>query len=99
MPFIANTFGSEAYISRLKMYVVKECAVERPQVHLCCRSISGSATDKLKELGAKNIILYVTHCESTILEGEVLTCGLIDKVYTTNSLFAGEHEKIKVISL
>ena len=54
---------------------------------------------KLKELGAKNIILYVTHCENTILEGEVLTCGLIDKVYTTNSLFTGEHEKIKVISL
>lgn len=54
---------------------------------------------KLKELGAKNIILYVTHCESTILEGEVLTCGLIDKVYTTNSLFAGEHEKIKVMPL
>lgn len=54
---------------------------------------------KLKELGAKNIILYVTHCEDTILEGEVLTCGLIDKVYTTNSLFTKEHEKIKVMSI
>ena len=27
---------------------------------------------KLKELGAKNIYLYVTHCENTIFEGEVL---------------------------
>ena len=54
---------------------------------------------KLKELGAKNIILYVTHCENTILEGEILTCGLIDKIYTTNSLFTKEHEKITVLSL
>ena len=27
---------------------------------------------KLKELGAKNIFLYITHCENTILDGEVL---------------------------
>lgn len=54
---------------------------------------------KLKELGAKNIILYITHCENTILEGEVLTCGLIDKVYTTNSLFTKEHELIEVLGL
>lgn len=52
---------------------------------------------KLKELGAKHIVLYVTHCEDTILEGEVLPCGLIDKVYTTNSLFSKEHEKIEII--
>lgn len=51
---------------------------------------------KLKELGAKNIILYVTHCENTILDGEVLTCGLIDKVYTTNSLLTERHKKIIV---
>lgn len=54
---------------------------------------------KLKELGAKNILLYVTHCENTILKGEVLTCGLIDRVFTTNSLFTGEHEKIEVLEL
>lgn len=54
---------------------------------------------KLKELGAKNIILYITHCENTILDGEVLTCGLIDEVYTTNSLFTEEHEMIEVLGL
>lgn len=54
---------------------------------------------KLKELGAKHIFLYVTHCEDTILDGEVLTCGLIDKVYTTNSLFTKRHEKIEVIEV
>jgi ribose-phosphate pyrophosphokinase len=54
---------------------------------------------KLKELGAKEIYLYVTHCENTILEGELLTSGLIEKVYTTNSIFTKEHEKIKVFEL
>ena len=53
----------------------------------------------LKEAGAKNIYLYVTHCENTILEGELLTSGLIEKVYTTNSIFTKEHEMIEVFEL
>lgn len=53
----------------------------------------------LKEAGARNIYLYVTHCENTILEGELLTSGLIAKVYTTNSIFTKEHEKIEVFEL
>ena len=51
---------------------------------------------KLKELGAKEIYLYVSHCENTILEGEVLSSGLIDRVFTTNSIFTKEHEKVEV---
>ena len=54
---------------------------------------------KLKELGAKEIYLYITHCENTILEGELLISGLIEKVYTTNSIFTKEHEKIEVFEL
>jgi ribose-phosphate pyrophosphokinase len=54
---------------------------------------------KLKELGAKEIYLYVTHCENTILEGELLSSGLIERVYTTNSIFTKEHEKIEVLKL
>jgi ribose-phosphate pyrophosphokinase len=54
---------------------------------------------KLKELGAKKIYLYITHCENTILEGELLTSGLIERVYTTNSIFTKEHEKIEVFKL
>lgn len=54
---------------------------------------------KLKELGANKIYLYVTHCENTILEGDLLTSGLIEKVFTTNSIFTKEHEKIKVMKI
>ena len=54
---------------------------------------------KLKELGVGEIYLYVTHCENTILEGEVLTSGLIERVFTTNSIFTKEHEKITVMEV
>ena len=53
----------------------------------------------LKEAGAKNIYLYITHCENTILEGDLLNSGLVEKVYTTNSIFTKEHEKIEVFEL
>lgn len=52
----------------------------------------------LKELGAGNIFLYVSHCENTILEGNVLKSGLIQKVFTTDSIYTAEHEKIEVIA-
>lgn len=54
---------------------------------------------KLKELGAKEIYLYVTHCENTILDGDLLASDLIEKVYTTNSIFTREHNKIEVFKL
>ena len=52
---------------------------------------------KLKELGASEVYLYVSHCENTILEGEVLKGDLIQSVFTTNSLFTANNDKIEVI--
>lgn len=51
----------------------------------------------LKELGAGSVYLYVSHCENTILEGEILSSDLIEKVYTTDSIFTKSHEKIEVL--
>ncbi|MBQ2803923.1 MAG: ribose-phosphate pyrophosphokinase [Lachnospiraceae bacterium] len=51
----------------------------------------------LKALGARDIYLYISHCENTILEGEVLTSGDIKRVFTTNSIFTKEHERIEVL--
>ena len=53
----------------------------------------------LKALGAKKIYLYISHCENSILEGELLTSGLIEKVFTTNSIFAKEHERIEILEV
>lgn len=54
---------------------------------------------KLKELGAKKIYLYITHCENTIIEGELLKSNLIEKIYTTNSIFTKKHSLIEVTEI
>ena len=51
---------------------------------------------KLREMGATEIYLVVTHCEDTIFSGDILKTDLIKKVYTTNSILSREHEKIKI---
>ena len=51
----------------------------------------------LKALGAGEISLYISHCESSIFEGELLTTDWISRVYTTDSIFTGNHEKITVL--
>ena len=55
------------------------------------------AAQKLKELGANKIYLYVSHCENTIHEGSVLESGLVERVYTTNSILTKRHPMIEVI--
>jgi ribose-phosphate pyrophosphokinase len=52
---------------------------------------------KLKELGVRDIYLYVSHCENTVLEGDLLKGDLIKKLYTTDSIFTKEHKKIEVL--
>lgn len=54
---------------------------------------------KLKELGAAEIYLYVTHCENTIFEGELIKCDLIDHIYTTDSLLTKRDDKITVFDI
>ena len=50
----------------------------------------------LKEAGAEEVMLYVTHCENTILKGTVLTDGLISRVFATDSILRIDHEKISI---
>ena len=57
------------------------------------------SAQKLKELGAENIYLHITHCENTIFEGELLTGGLVKKVFTTNSILTKKHEMIEITEL
>ena len=50
------------------------------------------AAKALKEAGAKHIYLYVSHCEETIFKGEIFSSGLIDHVFTTQSIFKPEWQ-------
>lgn len=57
---------------------------------------------KLREMGFETVCLYVTHCENSIMSDKgVLTThpDLIDRVYTTDSLYRPDHDKITTIPL
>lgn len=55
---------------------------------------------ELNKYGCKDMYLYVSHCENTILDGELLKeDSLFKKVYTTRSIFTKEHEKVEVLDL
>ena len=55
------------------------------------------SANKLKEMGFGTIYLYITHCENSILQGDAINNPNIKHIYTTNSIFTGEHEKITVL--
>ena len=52
---------------------------------------------KLKQLGANKIYLYVTHCENSILEGNLIASGLLERIFTTKSIFTEKHPLIEII--
>lgn len=52
---------------------------------------------KLKDLGAENIYLFVSHCENSVLKGELIKSELLNKIYTTDSIYHGEHQKIEIL--
>ena len=62
------------------------------------------STDKLHELGAAHIYAYGTHTENSVLDEEKGTLikrlenGIVDRLFTTDSLYTGNHPKITVIA-
>ena len=55
--------------------------------------------EKLKEMGVGDCNIYVTHCEDSVLKGDLINSKLFKKIYTTNSIFTKENEKIEVFKL
>lgn len=60
---------------------------------------------KLKELGVGEIYAYATHTENSILDKEkgtlikLLEDGTVERLFTTNSIFNKEHDRINVLDL
>lgn len=52
---------------------------------------------KLRELGASDVRLYVTHCEDTIRGGKILNTDVVSKVYTTDSICHYDGDKIEFV--
>ena len=57
------------------------------------------AVKKLVAYNIQDIFIYVTHCENSILNSNLLTQKHLSQLYTTNSLFTENHEKIKVMNV
>ncbi len=59
----------------------------------------------LKELGVNKIYAYATHTENSVLDHEKGTLiksledGTVERLFTTNSLFTGKHDKITVLEV
>ena len=59
----------------------------------------------LKEEGAGKIYAYATHTENSVLDKEkgtflkALEDGTVERLFTTNSLFKGNHEKIEILEV
>lgn len=66
---------------------------------ICSRGSTLYLTAKtLKEMGARKIYVWISHCENTVLGSSLLDVpDLIEKIYTTNSIWRSTHDKIKVI--
>lgn len=84
--------------------VVCEAGIEGRNVlivdDICCRGGTFFHSAKeLKRLGAKSVSAFCTHCENAIFDGDLLTTDFVDHIYTTNSIFRWEHEKITAFPL
>lgn len=61
------------------------------------------SSKELKKCGAGKIYAYATHTENSILDTEkgtlikALEDNTVERLFTTNSLFTGEHQKITVM--
>lgn len=57
------------------------------------------AAEALESAGACGVNLYITHCEECINKGNVFTSGLIDNVFTTDSLIRSDEceDKLHIV--
>lgn len=89
-----DVFGDSAFVKDRNILIVDD---------ICSRGGTFyHSAKKLRELGAKKIFLYVTHCENTIREGELLKTDYIERIYTTNSIYTQKDEentKVEVFKL
>ena len=57
---------------------------------------------ELKKYGVGKIFVYCSHCENQVLTGKLrplLDDGTIEMIYTTGSIFSGNHPRIKTIGI
>lgn len=59
-----------------------------------------ASAQKLREIGFEEVFLLVAHCEDSIHERGLLDSGLIDKVFTTDTILTNKnHENLHVFDM
>ena len=87
-------FGDTSLIKGQDIIVCDDIVSRGSTLYGCCK--------QLKEMGANNIYVWISHTEDTVLQPHIegkslLDYDLITKLYTTNSIYRGNHSKIEVI--
>lgn len=57
------------------------------------------AAEALKEAGAEEIVLAITHAENSMVKGKMYNENVIKRIYTTNSLFCEENDTRKKVTI
>lgn len=57
------------------------------------------AAEALREVGVRDIYLYITHAETNMLKGQMYESGLIKHIYTTDSIFNTKADNVTVFSI
>ena len=50
------------------------------------------SAETLIALGAKDLYLFVSHCEDSALKGKLCTCGYFKEIFTTDSIFRNQED-------
>ena len=65
---------------------------------ICARGDTAYRSAKaLREAGAEHVYLFVTHCENTIFSSMIVEDDIIEKVFTTKSIYTGNNPKIEIL--
>lgn len=103
MPFLKGEKKRDWRTGKIQGLEIKGDIPERPFRVLMIDDICSKggtfyySAEKLREKGASEIYLYITHCENTILEGDLIKSGLVNKIFTTDSVFTEQHPLINII--
>ena len=85
-----------------KLYIEGNINLIRDEDVLMVDDICGSgstllrAAKELKKYGADKLYVYVSHCETTVLQNTELL-NIVAGIYTTNSILRASHPKIHII--
>jgi len=84
--------GDEAYIKDKNIFIVDDIIAYGGSIYYSAL--------RLKELGCKNLYVYASHIENSILDeekGKLINSGLIKGFFTTESIFTKNHPLIQVL--